>query len=45
MGNEDKKKIEEAQEEIYEDRFLFNGENIQFDNGDEHLLGTTNSLE
>lgn len=38
MGNEDKKKIEEAQEEIYEDRFLFNGENIQFDNGDEEEM-------
>lgn len=31
-------KIEEAQEEIYEDRFLFNGENIQFDNGDEEEM-------
>lgn len=30
----DEKKIEEAQEEIYEDRFLFNGEDIYFDNDD-----------
>lgn len=32
------KKIEEAQEEIYEDRFLFNGENIHFDNDDEEEM-------
>lgn len=31
-------KIEEAQEEIYEDRFLFNGENIHFDNDDEEEM-------
>lgn len=31
-------KIEEAQEEIYEDRFLFNGENIYFDNDDEEEM-------
>lgn len=31
-------KIEEAQEEIYEDRFLFNGENILFDNDDEEEM-------
>lgn len=31
-------KIEEAQEEIYEDRFLFNGEDIHFDNGDEEEM-------
>lgn len=34
----DEKKIEEAQEEIYEDRFLFNGENIHFDNDDEEEM-------
>ena len=28
----DDKKIEEAKEEIYEDRFLLNGEEIEFDN-------------
>ena len=28
----DDKKIEEAEEEIYEDRFLLNGEDIVFDN-------------
>lgn len=32
------KKIEEAQEEIYEDRFLFNGEDIQFDNDDDEEM-------
>ena len=32
------KKIEEAQEEIYEDRFLFNGEDIHFDNDDEEEM-------
>lgn len=31
-------KIEEAQEEIYEDMFLFNGENIYFDNDDEEEM-------
>lgn len=31
-------KIEEAQEEIYEDMFLFNGENIHFDNDDEEEM-------
>lgn len=31
-------KIEEAQEEIYEDRILFNGENIYFDNDDEEEM-------
>ena len=30
----DDKKIEEAQEEIYEDKFLGNGEDVQFDNDD-----------
>lgn len=30
----DDKKIEEAQEEIFEDKFLGNGENVQFDNDD-----------
>lgn len=30
----DDKKIEEAKEEIYEDRFLLNGEEIVFDNDD-----------
>ena len=30
----DEKKIEAAKEEIYEDRFLLNGEEIEFDNGD-----------
>lgn len=34
----DEKKIEEAQEEIYEDRFLFNGEDIHFDNDDEEEM-------
>lgn len=36
----DDKKIEEAQEEIFEDKFLGNGEDVQFDNDDmeEHLL-------
>lgn len=34
----DEKRIEEAQEEIYEDRFLFNGENIHFDNDDEEEM-------
>lgn len=32
------KKIEEAKEEIYEDRFLFNGEDIHFDNDDEEEM-------
>ena len=32
------KKIEEAQEEIYEDRFLFNGEDIHFDNDDDEEM-------
>ena len=32
------KKIEEAQEEIYEDRFLFNGEVIHFDNDDDEEM-------
>lgn len=30
----DDKKIEEAQEEIFEDKFLGNGEDVQFDNDD-----------
>ncbi len=34
----DEKKIEEAQEEIYEDRFLFNGEDVHFDNDDEEEM-------
>lgn len=34
----DEKKIEEAQEEIYEDRFLFNGEDIHFDNDDDEEM-------
>lgn len=34
----DEKKMEEAQEEIYEDRFLFNGEDIHFDNDDEEEM-------
>lgn len=34
----DEKKIEEAQEEIYENRFLFNGEDIHFDNDDEEEM-------
>lgn len=29
----DDRKIEEAKEEIYEDRFLLNGEEVVFDNG------------
>lgn len=32
------KEMEEAQEEIYEDRFLFNGEDIHFDNDDEEEM-------
>lgn len=32
------KEIEEAQEEIYENRFLFNGEDIHFDNDDEEEM-------
>ena len=28
----DEKKIEEAKQEIYEDRFLLNGEEVVFDN-------------
>ena len=30
----DDRKIEEAKEEIYEDKFLGNGEDVQFDNDD-----------
>ena len=46
----DDKKIESAKEEIYEDRFLLNGEEVVFDNDakeemfykedTKHLLGT-----
>lgn len=38
MNMIEEKKIEEAQEEIYEDRFLFNGEDIHFDNDDEEEM-------
>ena len=34
----DDKKIEEAQEEIFEDKFLGNGEDVQFDNDDKEEL-------
>ena len=34
----DEKKIEAAKEEIYEDRFLLNGEEIVFDNGDKEEM-------
>ena len=34
----DGKKIEAAKEEIYEDRFLLNGEEIDFDNGDKEEM-------
>lgn len=32
LNNMIDKKIEEAKEEIYEDRFLLNGEEVSFDN-------------
>ena len=34
----DEKKIESAKEEIYEDRFLLNGEEIFFDNGEKEEM-------
>ncbi len=34
----DERRIEEAQEEIYEDRFLLNGEEIVFDNDDKEEM-------
>lgn len=34
----DERRIEEAQEEIYEDRFLLNGEEIVFDNDDKEKM-------
>ena len=42
----DKNKIEAAKEEIYEDRFLLNGEEVVFDNDDkeEMLSGLSMSL-
>ena len=34
----DKRRIEEAKEEIYEDRFLLNGEDVVFDNDDKEEM-------
>lgn len=37
LNNMIDKKIEEAKEEIYEDRFLLNGEDVVFDNEQERV--------